>query len=728
MTETLKTFAPVDFAPHVRRVGDLSHLDLVVIGARCGGCLAKIERGLSELPSVRQARMNLSTSRLHVAWDGAPTKASQIADTLKELGFESGPIQANDDVDIQHKSETRTLLLCMAVAAFGLMNVMMLSVAVWSGGQDMATSTRTLLHMISAVIALPVAAFSGRPFFRSAWRALRAKQANMNVPISLAILLACGLSVFETALGNEHAFFDAALMLIFLLLIGRFLDAKLRQRTGQAARELAALQQVNARRIDAAGQITDIPADMVRAGDTLLIPSGSRIPVDVNILSGSSTIDAAIVTGEPVPQAVGVGDMVYSGCLNLGNPLTVEAVRAADDSFLSEITELIEAGQQSQAKYVRLADRAARAYVPIVHSLALSTFFGWLLVGGTPRTAILNAIAVLIITCPCALGLAVPAVQVVAVGKLFKAGIVVKTGHALERLSEITSIIFDKTGTLTQTSTVGNLDSLDPEDLTVFAALSQHSTHPATSHLRPHQTQTPFQDVVETAGQGISGFSPNGEVRIGQKSFVTHDSTLTVSGLWGWIEGNAPVELTADETLRAEIPALLKTLKDNNHDIHIVSGDAPERAESLAKRLGVASVHARITPAGKSDFVIAQQAADRKVLMVGDGINDAPALSHAHASVALASGTGISRAAADIVLRGDTLSGLPYAIKMARAARRAVLQNFAFAAAYNLLAIPLAVLGLVTPLIAAVAMSLSSILVTLNALKLNRIQPDGPIS
>lgn len=710
--------------PHVKKIGDLSHLDLAITGARCGGCLAKIERGLHELPGIRQARMNLSTSRLHVAWDGSPSLANTIAEKLAALGFQSGPIKADDPADLQQKSETRRLLLCMAVAAFGLMNVMMLSIAVWSGGVDMSAAERNLFHMISGAIALPVIVFSGQPFFKSAWRALRAKSANMDVPISLAILLATGLSVVETALGNEHAFFDAALMLIFLLLVGRLLDARLRAKTGQAAKDLAALKQVTARRIDADGTTIDIPADAIRSGDIILVPAGSYIPVDAKIISGVSALDAAIVTGEPVPQQVSRGDSVYSGCLNLEQPLKIEAIRAADDSFLAEITNLVEAGQQSQAKYIRLADRAARAYVPIVHSLAVLTFLGWLLVGGTPRTAILNAIAVLIITCPCALGLAVPAVQVVAVGKLFKAGIVVKTGQALERLSEITDVIFDKTGTLTKCSEVGHVQLRNKDEITLFASLAKHSSHPATAHLRQYKTEQISENVIESVGEGISGDVNALTVRLGRKAFVLQNPADDTPGLWGLVEGGNIIDLTADEAVRSEALQTIDALKRSGLSMSLVSGDTEERVNSVADTLGINDRYARIRPAGKSDIVTSRQSDGAQILMVGDGINDAPALSHAHASAALASGSDISRATADIVLRTNRLSDLPYAIKMARAARQAVLQNFQFAAAYNLLAVPLAVAGLVTPLVAAVAMSLSSIIVTLNALRLNRVKAD----
>lgn len=711
--------------PYVRRVGKLSHLDLIVKGARCGGCLAKIERGLGELPGVRQARMNLSTSRLHIVWEGEADRAEQFTKTLDLLGFESGPLGADKNTEQSSSSETRHLLLCMGVAAFGLMNVMMLSVGVWSGAADMTVSERNILHIISAMIALPVAAFSGRPFFKSAWRALRSKQTNMDVPISLAIFLACGLSIYETVVGHGHSYFDAALMLIFLLLVGRFLDARLQLRTGQAARDLAALRQVNARRRAPNGEITTVPASVIEPGDELIIPAGAHIPTDVVVVEGQSEIDAAIVTGEPIPKAVTIGETIYSGCLNLQNALTVRAIRDAEDSFLAEIADLLEAGQQTQAKYVRFADRAARAYVPIVHSLALVTFLGWLAVGGTPRTAIINAIAVLIITCPCALGLAVPAVQVVAVGRLFKAGIVVKTGQALERLSQITDVVFDKTGTLTRTHSYASLSDIDPEDLTLFAALAQQSTHPATAHLQALHSIIDVTDIQEVKGQGLSGFVHGLEVRLGQRRFVSAAPVSDAPGLWGWIEGEVPVNLSCGESLRPDAARSVASLKYLGLRIHLMSGDTLKRVESTAEAVGIDQVAARMKPGDKSEAITAMQTGGAAVLMVGDGLNDTPALANAHASAALTTGADISRATADIVLRQDNLRGLSYAVRMARAARRAVLQNFGFAALYNLCAVPLAVFGLVTPLIAAIAMSGSSLIVTLNALRLHRITPEN---
>jgi len=699
-------------------------LDLVVGGARCGGCLAKIENGLRAMPDVNAARMNLSTARLHLEWVGKPDRADGFASKLEEMGFSAGPYLPDDSED-QDKAQTRRLLLAMAVAAFGLMNVMILSIAVWSGGDSMSSATRSMMHWLSAAIALPIAAYSGRPFFVSAWTALRAKTTNMDVPISLAIGLACGLSVWETWHGFEHTYFDAALMLIFLLLVGRVLDARLRARTGMAARQLAALQVRDARRERTDGTLETIPATQIRPGDRLLVASGERIPVDGIVARGESRIDAALVTGETDLQAVVPGDSLYSGTINRGAPMTMEARKASADSLLADITAMVEAGQQTQARYVRLADRAARAYVPIVHSLALLTLVGWLLVGGTPRTAMLNAIAVLIITCPCALGLAVPAVQVVAVGRLFTKGILVRSGDALERLATVRHIVFDKTGTLTAGRMTADVSAIPESDLKKIATLASHSSHPMAQALQSEDTGLAVDAVEEIDGMGLKGLVSGHRVMLGQARFV--GLGYDAPGLWAKVDDKAPIHIPISDRLRPEANATLQALSRRNIALSILSGDAAPTVEEVATHLSITDWTARATPAEKLERISALQASEIPVLMVGDGLNDAPALAHATASAALASGTEIARTASDIVLKGETIEGLPFMIDIARAARRRVTENFAFAIGYNMLAVPLAVFGLVTPLVAAVAMSASSLLVTLNALRMRKVGAyDGP--
>ncbi|MEN9874291.1 MAG: hypothetical protein RL186_1188, partial [Pseudomonadota bacterium] len=433
----------------LERAGGLG-LELLVRGARCAGCLRKIETGVAEIAGVTSARLNLSTGRLSVLWDDGTLDPRNIVQRVIDLGYQAQPFDPSQ-AQAQIDKEGRHLLICMAVAAFAAMNIMMFSIPVWSAQSsgEMATGTRTLFHWISAAIALPAAAFAGQPFFKSAWAALRKGRANMDVPISLGVLLASGLSIYETMQGGAHAYFDAVAMLLFFLLIGRYLDHALRQKARQAARDLLALQAVTAARLNSDGSTTSVAIADISKGDRLIVLPGDRIPVDSVVLEGLSDADVSLLTGETAPIALGQGQAIRAGAVNLSGHLVLEASARSDDSFLAEIARLVEAGEQSKSVYVRWADIAAKLYVPVVHAAAFLTCVTWLLLGAEPRVAILNACAVLIITCPCALGLAVPAVQVVASGRLFKQGILLKSGDALERLAEVDFVAFDKTGVLT---------------------------------------------------------------------------------------------------------------------------------------------------------------------------------------------------------------------------------------------------------------------------------------
>ncbi|HHL43977.1 MAG TPA: heavy metal translocating P-type ATPase, partial [Hellea balneolensis] len=502
-----------------RKNGDKS-IDLMISGAHCAGCMAKIERETSALPGVKSARMNLSTMRLSVDWRGHEKLAGDIVARLKAVGYGAKPFNMELE-PTEQKDELKGLLMAMGVAGFAMMNIMLLSVSVWFG-VEMGENTRHIMHLISGAIALPAVAYSGRPFFRSALSALKNKTTNMDVPISLAVILACTLSVYETLHNNQDTYFDAAVMLLFLLLIGRYLDTRLRLKTGESAQRLAAMQASTANRIDTDGTIHEIAAHKIKPGDTLLIAAGERVPVDVEIIDGRSDIDTSIATGETLPRGSKPGDKLYSGMINLSAPLRVKALAVSGDSFLSEISKLVEAGEQKKGRFVRIADRAARAYVPVVHSLAALTFIGWILAGGDLRTASLNAIAVLIITCPCALGLAVPAVQVVASGRLFKKGVLIKSGDALERLAKVDTVVFDKTGTLTLGRLeLTNSDEIDQYMLELAAKLARGSRHPAARAIAAKAGKGAVAtDIEEIPGQGLQTVIDGQTVKLGSAKFV----------------------------------------------------------------------------------------------------------------------------------------------------------------------------------------------------------------
>jgi len=711
-----------DLTPYVQtRANGDSSIDLMISGAHCAGCMAKIERETSALPGVKVARMNLSTMRLNVQWKGKNTTASSIVARLEELGYGAKPFNMELE-PLENKNELNGLLKAMAVAGFATVNIMLFSVAVWAG-VDMGPNTHTYMHWASAVIALPAVAYAGRPFFRSAWSALKNKTTNMDVPISLAVLLACTLSIYETVHGNPDTYFDAAVMLLFLLLIGRYLDARLRLKTGESAQRLAAMQASTAALISGNGDIVSVQASMIKPGDTLLIAAGERVPVDVEIISGTSEIDASIATGEALPVSSGPGDKLYSGMINLSAPLTAKALSISSDSFLSEISELVEAGEQKKGKFVRIADRAARAYVPVVHTLAALTFIGWLLVGAELRTASLNAIAVLIITCPCALGLAVPAVQIVASGRLFKKGVLIKSGDALERLAKVDTVVFDKTGTLTlgRMQLIGSAD-ISPQDLESAAMLARGSRHPIARAVANAAGNGPMADnIKEIAAKGLSATIECKTVKFGSADFVGVKTTKS-SHTESWLRvGKAkPVRFAFKDTPRQGAKDTVHDLLEGGYDVELLTGDKRAMASETAQALGIEKWQAEVSPKDKLARLETLESEGRFTLMIGDGINDAPALASAYASASPAGAADVSRAAADIILQGDKLSGLTTAVSVAKQAQRRVVENLSLAVIYNMIAVPLAIFGFVNPLFAALAMSGSSIIVTLNALRLNR--------
>ncbi len=713
--------AVIDPEPFVRRTNGLARLDLAVFGAKCAGCIRKIEGAMNDLPDMQSARLNLSTGRLSLVWTDGAIEPRLIAERIDQLGYRAAPFDP-EAAEKESDKEGRRLLRALAVAGFATANVMLLSVSVWAGGGEMGPATRDLMHWISALIAIPAALYSGQTFFASAFRALKSRRANMDVPISLGVILALSVSVYEFFAHGEHTYFDAAVMLLFFLLIGRYLDHRLRLRARAAARDLLALQAVSTSRINADGTLTSVSARDIAPGDLLLLAPGDRVPVDGVIDEGASTIDMSLVTGESAPVRCAEGALIHAGVLNLTQRLTLRATKTADDSLVADLTRLIEAGEQSKSRYIRLADKAAALYVPVVHSLAALTFAGWFfLTDAGLRVSILNAVALLIITCPCALGLAAPAVQVVATGRLYRKGVLVKSGDALERLAEADTIIFDKTGTLTYgRPRLSNRAEISDEAFNAAAALARISRHPLSRAIvAAAGAGKPAANAVETPGDGVEAHLDGKAVKLGRASFVGADSPDdAVQECWLKIADGPPVRFLFEDALRPDAAKTIAGLKALGLSVEMLSGDRQNAARRVAQHLGLDGWRAEMTPADKIAYVEALQRTGRKVAMVGDGLNDAPSLAGAHTSLSPGTAADASQAAADFVYQGDGIAPIPEAVTVARASRRRVLQNFAFAAAYNACAVPLAALGFVTPLIAAIAMSGSSMIVTLNALRI----------
>lgn len=709
-----------DVSAFVRKNGQNRSLDLAVRGAKCAGCLTKIESAVGALPGIQTARLNLSTGRMSVAWTGA-LPANRIADTIASLGYGVAAYDTETE-NSAAKQEERRLLIAMGVAGFAAANIMLLSISVWGGAGEMGEMTRRTMHAISGAIALPAVIFSGRHFFNSAWNALRNRHVNMDVPISLAVILAFTTSVWETMAGGPHAYFDACVMLLFFLLIGRFLDARLRRQAYGAAHELAALQSRSATRIDTAGTATAVRADDIVAGDTILLSSGERAVVDMQITSGTSEIDESLVSGESLPSLAAPGTKLFAGSVNLGQPLTGKATAGAADSLLSDIARMLDAGEQRKSGYRKIADRAVALYVPFVHTTALLAFLGWFFATGDVRASIMIAVSTLIITCPCALALAAPVVQVVASGRLFKSGVYLKSGDALERLAGVDHVVFDKTGTLTIGEPILIQDDIDTGTLAAAANLARASRHPLSRALVAAAGPGPVAvNVIEHPGLGLEAVMEGQSCRLGSAEWV--GATLPAHGdgpsIW-YAAGDAePVQFKFIDAPRPDAANTLSHLGARGLTMEILSGDKAPAVAALSATLGVSNWTAEATPQGKVDHLEHLRAQGKHVLMIGDGLNDAGALSLAHASLAPGGAMDVSQAASDAVFSGG-LNAIPEILDASKAARRAMLQNFALAAAYNLIAVPIAVTGHVTPLIAAIAMSASSLIVTLNALRIAR--------
>jgi Cu2+-exporting ATPase len=576
------------------------------------------------------------------------------------------------------------------------------------------------MYWMSAAVAAPCALYAGVPFFQSAWASLKRGKANMDVPISIGVLLTLAISFSETLRQGPHAYFDAAVSLLFLLLIGRYLDHKLRSRARAAAGDLLALQAQVATRLDGKGIERGVPIREVAVGDLVVLKPGDRAPIDGVVAEGASELDLSLVTGETAPERTALGARVPAGALNLSGRLVLRAEATAEESTLAEIARLMEAGAQSKSRYVRLADRAASVYVPVVHTLAAGAFVGWMLAGLDVRTALLRAVAVLIITCPCALGLAVPAVQITASGRLFRRGVLVKSGAALERLAEVDVVVFDKTGVLTEGWP--QLVESDPAAVALAAPLARASRHVLSRALAAAAGPGPAAtDAREFAGEGVEGVIEGRLARLGRASFVgAPTGPARETELWFRLGEEVPVRFRFADELRPDAAATVRALQDRGLEVRILSGDTADAVGRVAGALGLEIWRGGLLPADKSRIIDAITATGRKVLMVGDGLNDAAALAKAHASMAPGAAADASQNAADLVFMGEKLGAVVEAFDVARAARRRALENFAFSALYNAVAAPAAVFGLVTPFIAALAMSGSSLAVTLNALRLWR--------
>lgn len=701
---------------------------LAVEGMHCGGCMRKVELALTAVPGVLSARANLSARRVAAVHGATGVTGIDLVEALDRIGFKAAEL-AGESAEPTTAAD-QALLKRVGVAGFAAANIMLLSVSVWSGAAgDMSPSVQALFHWLSALIALPVVGYAGQPFFRSAAQALRARRLNMDVPISLGVTLATAMSLYQTARGSEQVYFDAAVTLLFFLLVGRFLDQRMRTRAAGAAANLLGLRGSAASVIQPDGTTVRLAARALLPGMRVLTAPGERFAVDGRLVEGHGEVDASLITGETMPVSVRPGALIYAGTVNLSGSLVTEATATDQNTLLSEIGRLMAAAEQARGRYVRLADQAARFYAPAVHVLGLVTFVGWLATGHGWEPALTAAIAVLIITCPCALALAVPAVQVAATSRLFARGVLVKASDGLERLAEIDTVVFDKTGTLTQGEpSLAAGQRISDDVLARAACLAAASRHPyARAVVRAAETAglavQPTAGVVEVPGFGLECIGPDGRERLGSAAWCgAEPSRAALAAVYYCARQGSPVALTFEDRLRPDAAVVVSRLQKAGFQTELLSGDRTAVVEAAAAQAGIDRWTAGAVPSAKIARLKALETEGRKVLMIGDGLNDAPALAAAHSSLSPSSAVDISQTAADAVIQGQRLAPVVETLAVARAARRMALQNFAIAIGYNLVFVPLAMAGQVTPLLAAIAMSASSVAVTANAVRLKSMR------
>ncbi len=700
--------------------------DFIVADMHCAACIGTIERGLLSMPQVCSVRANLTNRTVSVVWDADQGSGSEIMNFLKRLGFEANLHFPGEATSQLVDEAGGRLLKALAVAGFAAANIMLLSVSVWSGAD---AETAKLFHLISGLIAVPAVAYAGQPFFTSALKALTVRRLNMDVPISLAVVLALAMSIFESVTNGSDAYFDAAVTLLFFLLIGRYLDHLMRQRARGAVDRLVQLTSKGGVLIGEGKNPHYIDLAEISEGMRLRVNPGERLPVDGIVVCGSSDIDRALVTGESNTITCQPGDRLEAGVLILTGSIDVTATTDASNSFLAEISAMMDAAEQGRGQYVGIADRMAQIYAPAVHVLALLTFVGWMIyTGGDWHSSIYVAISVLIITCPCALGLAVPVVHVIGAHQLMRRGIMMRDGTAFERLAEVSTIAFDKTGTLTMGEPlVADSDGLDTINERLAKSLAGHSSHPAARAVAAHLDvahSVALSGVEEVPGFGVEARYRGKLVRLGRAVWVAEIAAADAanarsSGVAFAMQDEVICNFVLEDRLRPGAGQTVKSLTASGLEVEIVSGDHSSTVAAVAKVLGIEKQSCGMTPAEKIHHIQVLQQSGTQVLMVGDGLNDAPALAAAHVSMAPASASDVGRLASDFVFTRPGLDAVLTARAIALKTGQLVRQNFAFAIFYNCIAVPLAIAGQITPLIAAIAMSTSSIVVIANSMRLN---------
>jgi len=715
--------------PFVEQHGERSDTCLLIEGISCAACGWLIEKHLRGLPGVVEAHLNLSNHRLQVSWIDSQLPLSQLLKALRSIGYAGHPWQA-DAAAAQLNRENRLAMRQLGLAGLLWMQVMMASMATWPEfNVDLSPELDKILRWASLFLTTPIVFYCCGQFFRGALRDMRTRHLTMDVSVSLAIGGAYGAGIWSTITGAGELYFDAVGMFALFLLTGRYLERRARERTAVATANLVKLLPASCLRLDDEGQSQRILLSELQLGDRVLVLPGALLPADGRIIEGQSSLDESLLTGEYLPLPKDVGDRVTAGTLNVEGPLTIEVLALGADTTLSAIVRLLERAQSDKPRLAELADQVAQWFLLIVLSSAAVVGLVWLQLDAD--RAFWIVLALLVATCPCALSLATPTALTAATGSLHRLGLLLTRGHVLEGLNQIDTVIFDKTGTLTEgrltLSAIHPLRELDADAcLALAAALENNSEHPIAHAFG--RAACPATQVESRPGLGLEGLVDDQRLRIGQPAFVAALSECAPPAIPGnqgqWLllgDSRGPLAwLVLDDRLREDAPALIQACRVRGWRLLLLSGDSSPMVGEVARELGITEVRGGLTPDAKLAILKQLQADGRRVLMLGDGVNDVPVLAGANISVAMGSATDLAKTSADAVLLSNRLDSLVQAFGMARRTRMIIIENLTWASLYNGLVLPFAAVGWVTPLWAALGMSLSSLLVVLNALRLTR--------
>lgn len=713
----------------VRYSEDTSEITLSLEGISCAACAWLIEKQLSSQVGVIQIRVNITTSRAILSWDDTQTQLSRLLKVIHQLGYKAAPFEPNKQEESYHQM-MKQYLYRLGVAGLATMQVMMLAVALYfEVFSDLDSEFKQYLRYVSLIFATPVLLYSAQPFYLNAWRSLKARSLGMDVPVSIALIFAYTASLWATIAGKGEVFFESISMFTFFLLIGRFLEMRARRKAATASANLLKLIPAMARKIDG----SQIPVRSLQIGDVVRVLPGEHIPADGKIINSTTQVDESMLTGESIPALKTVDDFVFAGTINVDESFDLEVTRHKADSVISNIVRLQDEAEFSKPKIAEIADRIAKYFVATILIVALLTWIYWHQY--QPESAFWIMLSVLVATCPCALSLATPTAVTCATSRLGNLGILLRKGHVFETLCKVNHIVIDKTGTLTtgeihidQTTLSSlaierNLTTL--QCLSIAAGLEQHANHPIAKAFHDKLgTSIEFTQVNNVIGSGLSGFYQDQEWRIGTLEFsLVHPSQQVVklsskaSTIYLTSNGQLIASFEYSDPIRIETPSFIQAIQSKGLDITILTGDTESSASKVAKSLGVKDYVFQAKPEDKLSY-LKELNKTKITLMIGDGINDAPTLAGSHLSVAMGGGSDVAKASADMVLLGDKLDRILGARQLALFTRRIIRQNLAWALGYNLVILPLAVMGFVAPYIAVLGMSVSSIIVVTNSLRL----------